>query len=690
MKLDLNDPRLTTYALGELADEARAELEDLLAGDPAARREIERLRAAAAELTRQLDAEPCPRLQPDQRVAIHAKFLPAETPSLFSWPRLLWTTGIATASVLLLAAVLLPNLSRARERARRSGPLSVAKSDPAQLPDPFAAYRDVEYKPYGVVNGAPLPPPSFTVPFVSPPTDHGVAEVIGVTSAGVGARTDGWKSGLSAPSFAAGRVDWQQAPSWQEPPSSRYYPGGENYAAIRESPFTVVTERPLSTFGLDVDTAAYANIRRFLKEGQLPPHDAVRIEEMLNYFRYDYPVPRREEPFALYAEMGECPWNSAHQLALIGLRAKDVRPRQQPDMNLVFLIDKSGSMQPENKLPLIKQALRLLVKQLTARDRVAIVVYADSSRVLLPSTPGDDHATILAAIEELTASGSTNGGAGIQAAYAQATRHFIEKGVNRVLLCTDGDFNVGTTGDSELTRLIKQQAETGVFLSVFGFGMGNLKDATLERLADKGNGQYAYIDDIAEARKALVDDLRSTLITVAKDVKLQVEFNPARVHSYRLIGYENRVLAARDFHDDRKDAGDLGAGHTVTALYEIIPAVGDGGGAPLKYQPPRQFGDEWLSLKLRYKEPDADKSQLLTAAIKDTHLAWRNASEDFRFAAAVAAFGMVLRQSPHRGDADFDLVLRLADSARRRDPNGYRREFVELVGRACQLTRVDR
>jgi Ca-activated chloride channel family protein len=359
-------------------------------------------------------------------------------------------------------------------------------------------------------------------------------------------------------------------------------------------------------------------------------------------------------------------------------------------MNLVFLIDKSGSMQPENKLPLIKQALRLLVKQLTARDRVAIVVYADSSRVLLPSTPGDDHATILAAIEELTASGSTNGGAGIQAAYEQATRHFIEKGVNRVLLCTDGDFNVGTTGDSELTRLIKQQAETGVFLSVFGFGMGNLKDATLERLADKGNGQYAYIDDIAEARKALVDDLRSTLITVAKDVKLQVEFNPARVHSYRLIGYENRVLAARDFHDDRKDAGDLGAGHTVTALYEIIPAVGDGGGAPLKYQPARQFGDEWLSLKLRYKEPDADKSQLLTAAIKDTHLAWRNASEDFRFAAAVAAFGMVLRQSPHRGDADFDLVLRLADSARRRDPNGYRREFVELVGRACQLTRVDR
>jgi Ca-activated chloride channel family protein len=388
--------------------------------------------------------------------------------------------------------------------------------------------------------------------------------------------------------------------------------------------------------------------------------------------------------------MGECPWNPAHRLALIGLRAKDVTARQQPPLNLVFLIDKSGSMQPANKLPLIKGALRLLVRQLSARDRVAVVVYASESRVLLPSTRGDDHETILAAIEELSADGSTNGGAGIQDAYHQATRSFIEGGVNRVILCTDGDFNVGITDDNSLVRLIQEKARTGVFLNVFGFGMGNVKDSKMEKLADKGNGQYAYIDDLEEARKVLVDDARKTLITVAKDVKLQIEFNPAHVRGYRLIGYENRVMAARDFNNDRKDAGDLGAGHTVTALYEIIPTAGNTDAAPLRYQPSRPLSDEWMTIKLRYKEPDADTSKLLTTVIKDSHLRWRSASEDFRFAAAVAGFGLLLRGSPDRADANYDLVLELANDARHRDPNGYRSEFIDLVKRARRLASQDR
>ncbi|MEI6085013.1 MAG: VWA domain-containing protein, partial [Verrucomicrobiota bacterium] len=470
-------------------------------------------------------------------------------------------------------------------------------------------------------------------------------------------------------------------------------PGSESYQPVYDNPFCAVTDQPLSTFGLDVDTASYSNIRRFLLNNQLPPRDAVRIEEMLNYFSYDYPAPRGREPFALYVEMGECPWNPAHQLALVGLKAKDFTGREQPPLNLVFLIDVSGSMQPANKLPLIKQALRLLVPQLTARDRVSIVVYASNSRIALSSTRGDDHRRILSVIDELSADGSTNGGEGIQHAYAQASENFIKGGVNRVILCTDGDFNVGITDQSELTRLIEDKAKSGVFLSVFGFGMGNLKDSTMQKLADKGNGQYAYLDDLDEARKVLVDQARSTIITVAKDVKLQVEFNPAQVQAYRLIGYEKRQLAARDFNNDRKDAGDLGAGHTVTALYEIVPAgeaVGEPGVDALKYQPAKNrpaVAGEWATVKLRYKNPDADKSQLLTAALKNSGLRWRTASDDFQFAAAVAAFGMVLRDSGYKGESTLDLALELAEAGRGRDVKRYRSEFAELVKRAASMSR---
>jgi Ca-activated chloride channel family protein len=413
---------------------------------------------------------------------------------------------------------------------------------------------------------------------------------------------------------------------------------------------------------------------------------------MLNYFSYDYPAPKRNEPFSLYVEMAACPWNSAHRLALVGLKAKDVAPRKAQPMNLVFLIDVSGSMQPENKLPLIKQGLRLLVEQLTARDHVAIVVYADNSRVVLRSTRGDDHETILAAIENLEAGGSTNGGEGIQSAYREASGNFIEGGVNRVILCTDGDFNVGITDQNSLVRLIQQQAKSGVFLSVLGFGMGNLKDSTMQKLADKGNGNYAYVDDLDEAQKVLVEQMRSTLVTVAKDAKLQIEFNPALVQSYRLIGYEKRMLRPQDFNNDRKDAGEVGAGHTTTALYEIIPAsesLTAPGVDPLKYQPsPRAAGNEELmTVKLRYKEPEASTSKLLNASVKDTRVSWRGTSSDFRFAAAVATFGMVLRDSPYKGNSDYNLVLQLANGARSRDDNGYRSEFINLVAKARSLSR---
>jgi Ca-activated chloride channel homolog len=470
------------------------------------------------------------------------------------------------------------------------------------------------------------------------------------------------------------------------------YFNAESYSHSVENAFVTVVQQPLSTFSLDVDTASYANIRRFLNQGQLPPRDAVRIEEMLNYFPYNYPPPRGREPFSLYVEMGECPWNSAHRLALVALKAKDIPARKAQPMNLVFLIDVSGSMADANKLPLIKQSLRMLVEQLTAQDRVAIVVYANDSRVALPSTSGDDKEAILEVIDSLEAGGSTNGGAGIQTAYHEAISNFIEGGVNRVILCTDGDFNVGVTDQGQLIRLIQQQAKSNVFLTILGVGMGNLKDSTMQKLADKGNGNYAYIDSLGEAHKVLAEQMRGTLVTVAKDAKVQIEFNPALVQSYRLIGYEKRRLRAQDFNNDRKDAGEVGAGHAVTALYEIVPAGAPAapGVDPLKYQPQpvpeTAFSGEMMTVKLRYKEPEASSSQLLTASVKDQYTSWRGTSADFRFAASIAAFGLVLRDSPYKGGATCDLVLQLADGTRGYDPNGYRNEFINMVDRARALS----
>ena len=461
----------------------------------------------------------------------------------------------------------------------------------------------------------------------------------------------------------------------------------EAYDHIEENRFYEAKEQPLSTFSIDVDTASYANVRRFLaQQNQLPPKDAVRIEELLNYFRYDYPPPTGRHPFAVHVESATAPWNETRRLVRIGIKATEVDPGKRKPANLVFLLDVSGSMNHPNKLPLLKRGMKMLVEQLDERDRVAVVVYAGASGLVLPSTKASDKARILEALDRLQAGGSTNGGAGIQLAYDIAERHFVRGGVNRVILATDGDFNVGTTNRGDLVRLIEKKRASDVFLSVLGFGTGNYKDATLEELARHGNGNFAYVDSLLEARKVLVEQMGGTLITVAKDVKIQVEFNPQRVQAYRLIGYENRILEARDFNDDRKDAGEIGAGHTVTALYEIVPP-----GAPIDLPAidPLKYGRntpeiasgsiELLTVKLRYKQPTAKKSTKLEIPFEDSDRTLDAASEDLRFAVAVAGFGMLLRESEHAGSLSYVDVLRLARSGLGPDVGSYRAEFLRLV-----------
>ncbi|HZY91125.1 MAG TPA: VWA domain-containing protein [Gemmataceae bacterium] len=466
----------------------------------------------------------------------------------------------------------------------------------------------------------------------------------------------------------------------------------EAYSHFVDNPFLAARLNPLSTFSIDVHTASYSNVRRFLlQERRLPPPDAVRIAELINYFPYTYPTPKDERPVAFTLNVAECPWNAKHQLVRIALAAKVIDPTKMPPRNLVFLVDTSGSMDAPNRLPLLKESLKLLVEQLTPRDRVALVAYAGSAGLVLPSTPGDEKATILNALSRLDAGGSTNGGEGIVLAYKEARRNFIEGGLNRVILGTDGDFNVGVTAEGDLVRLIDEERKGGVCLTVLGYGMGNLKDATMEKLAHHGHGHYAYIDSIKEARKVFVEQ-GAALVTVAKDVKLQIEFNPARVGAYRLVGYENRLMKAQDFNDDRKHAGDVGSGHTVTALYEVVPAgqpLPVPGVDALKYQQPsKPAGDakgEWLTVKLRYKDPTADTSKLLSQALAGPVGKFDRQPEDFRFAAAVASFGMLLRNSEHRAGSSFAGVRELAKDALGDDPHGHRAEFLKLVDAAAEL-----
>lgn len=525
-----------------------------------------------------------------------------------------------------------------------------------------------------------------------------ICAVAALTMIAIGCgKTDGDRAASTAELYesapAAGEAlpaaDSAEAFAFEE--SEQRVANTEDYESVAENKFRSPLKHPLSTFSIDVDTASYSNVRRFLNDNVLPPPAAVRVEELINYFKYDYAPPEGDHPFSVNLEIAACPWQSEHWLARVGLKGLEIDRQQKPAANLVFLLDVSGSMNSRDKLPLVKSAMRMLLDQLDENDRVAIAVYAGASGLVLPPTSASDRATILTALERLSAGGSTNGGQGIQLAYQVAARNLIQDGVNRVILCTDGDFNVGITERSDLIDLIQTEARRGVFLSVLGFGTGNLKDATMEQLADKGNGNYGYIDSLQEARKLLVEDALGTLVTIARDVKIQVDFNPQHVQAYRLIGYENRMLQAEDFRDDKKDAGEIGAGHTVTAFYEIVPAGVESpvlAVEPSKYQEvviePAGPSDEVMTVRLRYKHPDGDDGIEfhVPAGVPAED---SKGSQDFQFAASVAGFGMLLRGSQFVGDATFDLIETLARNGIGQSDDNYRHEFLRLIDSARLL-----
>jgi Ca-activated chloride channel family protein len=471
----------------------------------------------------------------------------------------------------------------------------------------------------------------------------------------------------------------------------------ESYQPIVENGFNNAKDNPLSTFSVDVDNASYSNMRRFINNGQLPPADAVRIEEMVNYFSYDLSGPKDNEPVAIHTELSSAPWNPAHRLLRIGLKAKTIATDKLPASNLVFLLDVSGSMQDANKLPLVKAAMKMLVDELRPKDKVTIVAYAGEAGLRLAPTSGGDKARIDSVIDQLYAGGSTNGGEGIKLAYKMAVDNFIKNGNNRIIMATDGDFNVGPSSDGDMESLIVKERATNVAISIMGVGMGNVKDSKMETLADKGNGNYFYIDNITEARKALVSEFGGTMFTVAKDVKLQVEFNPAKVQAYRLLGYEDRMLNKEDFNNDRKDAGDMGSGHTVTALYEIVPAgIKDDYSVsvdPLKYQKidevKKSTSDEMLTIKFRYKQPDSMVSKLSQAVVYDNPENLNRTSADFKFAAAVAEFGMLLRDSQFKQKSNYDQAISLARQGKGEDNDGYRSEFIKLAESAKLLAKSE-
>ncbi len=472
-------------------------------------------------------------------------------------------------------------------------------------------------------------------------------------------------------------------------------PNAESYQSLPENKFFSPLEKPLSTFSSDVDVAAYANMRRFIMDGQLPPQDAVRLEEMLNYFNYDYPNPEKGKSFSVNTQLGECPWAKGHQVLQIGLNTEKLEIENIPAANLVFLLDVSGSMSSADKLPLLQKSMKMMVHNLREKDNVAIVVYAGNSGLVLPSTSGNQKEKIIAALEELQAGGSTAGGAGIELAYKVAQENFKKKGINRVILATDGDFNVGISDNDQLVKLIEEKRELGVSLSVLGFGTGNLRDSKMEKLADKGNGNYAYIDNLLEAKKVLVNEMGSTLNTIAKDAKFQIEFNPNKVQAYRLLGYENRQLADEDFNDDTKDAGDIGSGHSVTVLFEIIPVgvkvgeklLGGKGVDPLKYQKSKKESkttnsQELATLKIRHKKPGKIRSELDIKVIDAT---MDNTNTDFDFMLSIAQLAMVLKDSEYKGESSFESLLELAKKGKGRDENGYRAEYLRIVSLAKDI-----
>jgi Ca-activated chloride channel family protein len=737
-RINPNDPKWTAYVLGEL-DKAESEaVERLLESSEEARALVEDLKAASVALAEALDEAPVELLTPAQRASVRRAADP-QTPRWFAMLPMRWALGAASVAVIAIAVsvvVRMPEPARqaAVESVQRGVPETPATSAVANqpapvLPEPPAARPRAAISLSGRASApadALKQVETITVTGETPAVDVANARQLAQAASPPLAAAPPPPVGFGGGVFRGGGVAGGVAGGVPggvvagipggvvAPPVLGAVPGGasggvsdsltrirpsttnESYARTDENAFVRASQEPLATFSIDVDTASFSNIRRFLNQNQMPPRDAVRIEELINYFTYDYPNPSAGRPIGASMAVTGAPWNSRNRLVRIGVKAREIDRGRRPASNLVFLIDVSGSMNTPQKLPLLKSGLKLLVDQLGENDTVSIVVYASATGLVLPPTRGDRKDVISRALDDLQAGGSTNGGAGIQLAYAQAMANFIRGGVNRVILMTDGDFNVGITSQGDLTRLIEDRAKSGVFLSVLGFGMGNLKDSTMERLADMGNGHYAYIDTLSEARKVLVEEMSGTLVTVAKDVKIQVDFNPAKVEAYRLIGYENRLLRAEDFNNDLKDAGDMGAGHTVTALFEIVPRGGSVPGpsidpsvfqpAPRSATPAPPNSNDLLVLRVRYKLPDAADSTRMDVPLADREVAFQRAEPDVRFAAAVAAFGMILKDSPYKGNATLEWVLDTASGSAGPDRGGYRDEFVSLVRKAIALS----
>jgi secreted protein with Ig-like and vWFA domain/anti-sigma factor RsiW len=701
MKVNLDDPNLTAFALGELDPDDHAKMAAAVADSPEAQSYVAETQQFARLLRAQYEAD---RRQtaPQKRAPLsHVVWTEEQRRSSmrYQWGSL----AAALAIFAVIGAVAITTLQR------ESGTVSTNQRLPEKQNVPSAPVEAVPEPTVEMeVAQQPLEPAATAGP---PALDKFVEErPSGGRDLAAAGKNRKFALNPSAPppapmpmmrSYAAGTGETAEA----EPPS-RYRQdfNTATYDKVEENPFLPAATNPLSTFSIDVDTASYANVRRFINSGSLPPKDAVRVEEMINYFSYDYREPEGDKPFSIDVDATSCPWEPSHRLLRIGLKGREVANEKRPASNLVFLLDVSGSMMPAERLPLVKQAMRLLVDKLTENDRVAIVIYAGGSGLALKSTPGNEKEKILRALEELQAGGSTNGAEGIELAYKIAADNFIKGGVNRVILATDGDFNIGVTNQGDLIRLIEAKAKTGVFLSVLGVGTDNLKDSTMQKLADKGNGNYAYLDSVDEARKVLVHQINGTLMTIAKDVKIQVEFNPARVESYRLIGYEKRLLRKEDFNNDKVDAGEIGAGHTVTALYEVVPAGMDAANPaasvppvdPLKYQTPDSksranldviASPEMVTVKLRHKKPDGDISELTEKAFTDNGSKFENAAPDLKFAAAVAEFGMLLRDSQHKGKGTLGAVIEWAQEGKGRDTAGYRAGFIEMARKAETLKR---
>jgi Ca-activated chloride channel family protein len=697
-KFSPDDPKLTAYALGEIEDAAeRAAIEAALRDDPAARAIVDEIRATAAQLEAALAAEPMPVAaqaagrggavapvgENDAARAPRPQEHPKRTArksKVLRFPQLYYLMGGLAAACFALLLAFAPERPITERHFYTEIPLSPPEGAPQDASAPaMVALPSSELEHQMIAGEEKAAREQQLATARAREFAKDVSRLVSKRRAGLAMQQTVVTPLMMASADA----------------------NTESYAFRPESDFLSARENPLSTFSADVDTASYANVRRFLDSGRLPPPDAVRIEELLNYFPYRYAPPAGDAPFAASMEVADAPWAPAHRLVRIGLKGREVAAAERGAANLVFLLDVSGSMEAPNKLPLVKESMRLLLGRLRPDDHVAIVTYAGASGLALPSTPASHTRDIVAALDRLTPEGSTNGAMGIQLAYDIAKANFVRGGVNRVILCTDGDFNVGVSDDGGLHRLITEKAKSGVFLTALGFGMGNYQDAKLQQLADAGNGNYGYIDTRREAEKLLVEQVSGTLVTIAKDVKLQVEFNPAQVASYRLIGYEKRALKKEDFNNDAVDAGEIGAGHTVTALYEVVPV-----GAPdaanasgpavdaLKYQPVSNPSSdlrtsnserELLTLKVRYKEPDGDVSRKLEFPLVDRGERFADASDDFQFAAAVAGFGMILRDSPHKGSATYASVTAWAQHGLAADPGGYRAGFVGLVHRAEML-----